>query len=131
MQLLEHENFDVTMKYQYGNHDEEFVLCYKSRPFSVLSSDDLPTPTGSYIDHLLVKELGIKMMDLQCKKMSFSGVKMRMLGRISVSVQCIKNGRTFGNFHLKANVIENLYQHFDTHCIAGKNTDKKMTTLGV
>ena len=120
MQLLEE---DVTMKYQYGNNDEEFVLCYKSRPFSVLSSDGLPTPTGSYIDHLLVRELGMKVTDLQCKKMSYSGVKMRMLGKVSVSVQCIRNGRTFGNFHLKASVIENLYHHFDSHCIAGHNTD--------
>ena len=111
------------MKYSYGNNDEEFVLSYKGRPFSVLSSNDLPTPASSYIDHLLVRELDIKMTDLQCKKISYSGVKLRMLGKISVSVQCIRDGRTCGSFHLKASVIEHLNQRFDTHCVAGKNTD--------
>ena len=119
---LNEVNQDVTMKYKYGNNDEEFVLSYKGRPFSVLASDELPTPSSSYNDHLLVRELNIKMTDLQCKKMSFSGVKMRMLGKISVTVQCVKDGRTCGTFHLKASVIENLNQHFDTHCVAGKNT---------
>ena len=102
------ENHDVTMKYTYGNQDEEYVLCYKGRPFSVLSSTSLPTPTGSYIDHLLVRELGIKMTDLQCKKFSFGGVKLRLLGKISVTVQSVKDGRTSGNLHLTANVVENL-----------------------
>ena len=119
---LNEESQDITMKYKYGNNDEEFVLSYKGRPFSVLASDELPTASSSYIDHLLVRELDIKMTDLQCKKMSFSGVKMRMLGKISVTVQCIRDGRTCGTFHLKASVIENLNQRFDTHCVAGKNT---------
>ena len=116
-------NQDVTMKYKYGNNDEEFVMCYKSRPFSVMSSSHLPTPTSSYIDHLLVRELGIKMTDFQCKKISFSGVKLRLLGKVSITVQCINNGRLCGNFHLTASVIENLYSHFDTHCIAGQRTN--------
>ena len=60
------------MKYCYGNNDEEFVLSYKGRPFSVLTSDELPTPSSSYIDHLLVRELDIKMTDLQCLGRSLS-----------------------------------------------------------
>ena len=98
-------------------------MCYRSRPFSVMSSSHLPTPTSSYIDHLLVRELGIKMTDFQCKKISFSGVKLRLLGKISITVQCVNNGRLCGNFHLTASVIENLYSHFDTHCIAGQRTN--------
>lgn len=73
MQLVNQE--DVTLKYKYGNNDEEFVLCYKGRPFSVLSSSYLPSPTSSYIDHMLVRELGIKLHSLQCKKISFGGYK--------------------------------------------------------
>ena len=110
------------MKYNYGA-DEEFVLCYKGRPFSVLSSTSMPTPTSSYIDHLLVRELGLKMSDLQCKKLSFAGVKLRLLGKVSMTVQCINEGNIVGNLHFRANVIENLYQHFDTHSIAGQKTD--------
>ena len=110
------------MRYDYGNHDEEFVFAYKSRPFAVLVSASLPTPTSSYIDHHLVMELGLKMTEVQCKKFSFGGKKLRMLGKISCTVQCVNNGQFFGNFHLRASVIENLTQHFDTHVVAGVQT---------
>merc|ERR1719154_445672 len=114
-----------TMRYVYGNNEEEFVFCHKGRPFAVLSSPHFPTPEATFIDHLLVKELGLKMNDIQCKKISFCGQKLRLLGKISCSIQCVKSGAIVGTFHLKANVIENLNIHFDTHCIAGV----KMTAL--
>ena len=117
MQMKTFEN--VTMSYNYGNHDVEYVFSYKNRPFSVLVSSNIPTPTSSYIDHKLATELGLKMSDLQCKKISFCGKKLRMLGKVTCTVQCIRNGRSHGNFFMKAAVIENLTDHFDTHCVAG------------
>ena len=114
-------NNATTMKYDYGNRDSEYVFCYKSRPFAVLVSDSLPTPNSSFVDHLLVNELGLKINDIQCKKISFGGKKLRLLGRVNCTVQCVKDGRMFGNFNYKACVIENLNQHFDTHSIAGAN----------
>ena len=118
-------NLSGTMRYVYGNNEEEFVFCHKGRPFAVLTSPHFPTPAATFIDHHLVKELGIKMNDIQCKKISFCGQKLRLLGKISCSMQCVKDGAILGNFHLKASVIENLNHHFDTHCIAGA----KMTAL--
>ena len=115
-------NNNITMRYDYGNRDEEFVFAYKNRPFAVLVSASLPTPTSSYIDHHLVMELGLKMTEVQCKKISFGGKKLRILGKISCTVQCVNNGQFFGNFHLRASVIENLTQHFDTHVVAGVQT---------
>ena len=110
------------MKYNFGGGNTEYVFSYKNRPFSMLKSSNFPTPTSNFIDHLLVKELGLKMLDMQCKKISFGSQKLRLLGRINCTVQCISDGVTHGNFHLKACVIENLYQHFDTHSIAGAKT---------
>ena len=114
-----------TLRYVYGNNEEEFVFCHKGRPFAVLSSPHFSIPEATYIDHLLVKELGLKMNDIQCKKISFCGQKRRLLGKISCSIQCVKSGAIVGSFHLTANVIQNLNLHFDTHCIAGV----KMTAL--
>ena len=113
------EIFRVTMKYDYGNKDQEHVFCYKNRPFAMLVSSNLPTPTSNFIDHLLVQELGIKISDLQCKKICFGGKKLRLLGKVSCTVQCIVDGNVQGNFHLKMSVIEHLNQNFDSHCIAG------------
>ena len=67
----------------------------------------------------------MKMTDVSCKKISFAGKKLRMLGKVSFTAQCVRDGSIFGNFHFKATVIENLQYHFDTHAIAGS----KMTSL--
>ena len=109
---------DITLCYNYGR-DKEFVFSCKNRPFAVLCSSSLPTPAATLIDHNLVMELGLKMSDLQCKKISFAGKKLRLLGKISTTVQCIKNGKMFANLHLRASVVENLKGTIDSHCIAG------------
>jgi hypothetical protein len=49
---------------------------------------------------------------------------MRILGKISTSVQCIFDGSISGNLHLKATVIQDLYHNIDTHAIAGNKLSK-------
>ena len=112
-------NFDVTDHYDYANQEQEFVICHRNRPFAVLVSPHLPTPTTSFIDHLLVKELGLKLNDVSCKKLSFAGKKMRILGKVSFTAQCVKNGNIFGTIHFKGSVVEDLRHHFDCHAVAG------------
>ena len=105
---------EPTMSYQYGNDEKEFIFCMKGRPFPCLVSPYLPTPTASLIDYNLVRDLGLKMTDLQCQKFSFSGFKMRILGKISLTAQCIHDGISSGAFHIKANVILDLAKNLDT-----------------
>ena len=99
----------------------------------MLSSQRLPVPTTSLIDYNLVRDLGLKMEDLQCSKFTFGGSKFRILGKISQTVQTIKNGVVSGTAHLRASVVENLSATFDSHSIAGKRmTDflgKKMSNM--
>ena len=45
--------------------------------------------------------------------------KLRILGSVSTSVQCVHNGRLIGNHHIRARVVSDLNKTFDTHCIAG------------
>ena len=75
-----------TTSYRYGSTDEEFVFACKGRPFAALISDILPTPDTNLIDHNLVRELGLKMTNLQCRKFHFAGHKMRVLGRVSTAL---------------------------------------------
>ena len=53
----------------YDNYPEqrEFVFAMKGRPFSMLSTEKLPVPSSTLIDHNLVRELGLKLHDIQCK----------------------------------------------------------------
>ena len=44
---------------------------------------------------------------------------MRILGRVSVSAQCIHDGVSSGAFQIKANVILDLAKNLDTECVAG------------
>ena len=80
------------MCYEYGNSEKEYIFCVKGRPFPCLVSPWLPTPTASLLDYELVKSLGLKMVDLQCQKFSYCGHKMRILGRVSMTAQCIHDG---------------------------------------
>ena len=107
------------MSYSYGNEDKEFVFCVKGRPFPCLVSPHLPTPTSSLLDYNLIRDLGLQMVDLQCQKFSFAGFKMRILGKVSITVQCIHDGVSSGTFHIKANVVLDLAKNLDTECVAG------------
>ena len=67
------------------------------------------------------------MTDLQCQKFSFSGFKMRILGRVSLTVQCIHDGISSGAFQIKANVILDLAKNLDTECVAGTKMAAQLT----
>jgi len=115
----------LTTSYQYGD-DKEYVLCSRGRPFVTMVSPNKPIPTSSLIDHNLVRELGLKIGDLQCKKFFYCGEQLRILGTISTTVQCVSDGFVCGNFQLKANVIEHLQTNFGVHSIAGMRLSKML-----
>ena len=119
-----------TLTYTYGA-DREAVFAVRNRPFAVLCSSSLPTPAATMIDHNLVMELGLKMTDLQCKKICFAGRKLRLLGKISTTVQCIKDGKIFANIQLRASVVEDLKIVIDSHCIAGQKMALLLSTSKV
>ena len=106
--------------------DREYIFAVKGRPFAILSSPNKTTPDFNLIDWALVRDLNLKMSDLQCTKFYFSGHKMRILGKISTTVQCIQDGRIFGNFHIKARVVEDLYTKMDTHGVAGNKLNEQL-----
>ena len=106
--------------------DQEYIFAVKGRPFAILSSPNTTTPDFNLIDWALVRDLNLKMSDLQCTKFYFSGHKMRILGKISTTVQCIQDGRIFGNFHIKARVVEDLHTKLDTHGVAGNKLNEQL-----
>ena len=115
-----------TTRYTYGSQDLEYVFSCRGRPFVALVSPNYPTPTSSLFDYDLVKSLGLKLTDLQCRKYFFAGNKFRILGRISTTVQCVQNGRSGSNFHLKGLVIADLNKVLDTHCVAGAKLQQQL-----
>ena len=92
----------------------------------MLTAPQFPTPAFTMIDHNLVRELRLTMTDLQCVKMRYGGQNLRILGRISTSVQCIIDGVPAGNVHLKAHVVTDIYQLFNTYAIAGVKMSERL-----
>ena len=112
----------------YSPDMREYVFAIRGRPFAMLSSEKLPVPPVSLMDYNLVRDLGLEMHDLQCTKYTFGGRKLRILGRISQSLQTIQDGSIAGTAHVRANVVENLYQAFDTHSVAGQQMITSLTS---
>ena len=123
------KNHLFTTRYTYGSRDQEYVFSCRGRPFAALVSPHFPTPTSSLFDYDLIKSLGLKLTDLQCKKFCFAGNKFRILGRVSTTVQCIQNGRSGSNFHMKGLVISDLNKVLDTHCVAGHKMQQLISSL--
>ena len=117
----------LTSNYKYSNYEEEHIFSCRGRPFAVLVSSFLPTPPASLIDYELVRDLKLKMTDIQCKKFFFAGNKLRILGSVSTSVQCVHNGRLIGNHHIRARVVSDLNKTFDTHVIAGDKLKQQLS----
>jgi hypothetical protein len=108
------------------NGEKEFVVACKGRPFSILTSPLLPVPTVTYLDYDLVRDIKLRMSSLQCRKLFYGGEKLRILGQISTTVQCIIDGSPLGNIQMKCHVVEDLKKHFNTHGIAGEKLRKKL-----
>ena len=88
--------------------DREFVVCCKGRPFSILTAPQFPTPIVTYVDYDLIHSLNIRMSDLQCNQLSYEGQNLRILGKISTSIQSFPDGVSSGNIQFKANVVDDL-----------------------
>jgi len=119
---------NFTTSYQYcGGNEKEFVFSCKGRPFTSLVSSYLPTPPSTLIDYSLVKDLNLKMTDLQCHKFHYGGHKMRILGHVTSAVQTIKDGFTAGNYQFSAKVVLDLNKNLDTFSIAGHKMSKQLS----
>ena len=95
--------------------DKEFIVACKGRPYSILTAANFPIPPVTYVDYNLIRDLNLRMSDLQCTKLFYGGQKLRILGKISTTVQCIVDGSPMGHMHFKAHVVEDLKSRFDTH----------------
>ena len=89
----------ITTCYEGKYGEREFV--FSCRPLSVLTAPLFPTPAFTMIDHNLVRELKLRLTDLQCVKFTYGGRKLRILGKVNTTVQCVVDGVPAGNTALQ------------------------------
>ena len=99
----------------------------QARPFGSLVSPHLPTPSSTLIDYNIVRNLGIKMTDLQYTKFAFAGNKLRILGKVCFTVQTIHEGLASGSIPFRANVILDLSKHLEVDSVAGVKLERRLT----
>ena len=119
---------DVTTAYSYGDAGEEYVFTYQDHPFAVLDSKILPTWEDSLIDYDFVRKVGLKLTDIQCMRVTFGGHILRIMGRVRATVQCVKNGRSLGEFKIDARAATDILRRFDTYMVAGRKMKRKLAT---
>ena len=78
--------------------DREFVVFWKGRPFVILTAPQFPVHAFTMIDFNLVRDLNLRMTEMQC----YGGQKLRILGKVSTTVQFIMDEAPAGTLHLKA-----------------------------
>ena len=116
---------------QYEDGLKEYVFSVKKRPFGMVTSPSLPVPTTTYIDFNLVDKLALPMTDIQYRKLTYCGKKMRIVGKISVTVQSVKNGSISENVHIKAFVVLDLHSNLDVDSVAGSTMAVRLRGLDV
>ena len=92
-------NSNVTSFNKYDGGMKEFIFSYKNRPFGMAVSPSFPVPTSSLIDFNLVQQPSIPLSNIQYKKFNYNNTKLRIVGQISVTAQCVKSGVLSGNVH--------------------------------
>ena len=103
----------TTLSLDYGGNVKEHILVIRGRPFSILESPNFPIPNTTYIDFKLVRELGLKVASMTYEKMTYCGQKMRKIGTVAVTAQCLVDGRVLGSIPLKATVVLGLAEYLD------------------
>ena len=109
----------TTLYNQYENDVKEYIFSVKKRPFGMVTSPSLPPPTTSYIDFNLVDKLGLPMTDVQYRKLTYCGKKMRIVGKCAITVQCVRDGAASDNVHVRADVVLDLSSQLDVDSIPG------------
>ena len=76
-----------------------------------LMSPQIETPPFTVIDYDFIKSIGLEMSDVQCRPFRYDGYKMRILGQVSTTIQCVEDGMITEDFEAK--VALDLYSLLD------------------
>ena len=115
---------------KYDGGLNEYIFSFKNRPFAMAVSPSLPVPTTSLIDFNLVQKMSIPMTNIQYKKFTYNNQRLRIVGQISVTAQCVKSGILSGNVHVKAFVVLDLFDKLDVDSVAGTKMTVRLSGEG-
>ena len=94
-----------------------------------LMSPQIETPPFTIIDYDFTRLIGLEMTDIQCGPFRYDGHKMRILGKVSTTIQCVEHGKITEDFHIEAKVASDLYALLDSHCVIGTDMMKSISAL--
>ena len=118
-----------TTIYNYDNGEEQHVFTCRGRPFVALISPQITTLPFTIIDYDFIKSVGLELTDVQCRPFRYDGHKMRILGQVSTTIQCVQDGMITKDFRFEALVASDLYGLLDSHCVIVDKMKERIAAL--
>ena len=120
----------ISDKTSYKDGGCSFVFVCKKRSFKILVSPYFDRAPENLFDENLAILMNLPIKNITCSPHTISGVKTWNVGYISTTVQCVQDGISLGEMHLKAKVIRDLQTIIGSHALAGCSTDKRLSGSG-
>ena len=73
-------------------------------PFCGLNVPPNQNPPFTVIDYDFIKSVGLELSDVQCRPFRYDGYKIRILGQVSTTLQCVENWMITEDFRFEAKV---------------------------
>ena len=110
-----------------GNYGEgRHVFVCRKFPFEMLRSPNYPSQNETLIDENFVHKVKLDQTNVTCENFRFAGQNLRIVGRISTTVQTVANGVPVGNMQLKATVVRDLKSLLGTEALPGAQLREKL-----
>ena len=99
--------------------ESRHIFVCRKYPFEMLKSPNFPASNETLIDEDFVHKVQLAQTNITCENYRYAGQNLRIVGKISTTVQAVANGVPVGNMQLKATVVRNLKSHFLTEALPG------------
>ena len=101
------------------------IFVCKKFPFEILRN--AYSPNENLVDENFVHRLNLNQSNLTCENYRIGSETVRIVGKISTTVQIIAEGAIVGSMQLKANVVRDLKLLFGTEALPGHVLSQKLS----
>ena len=103
------------------------IFVCKKFPFEILRSANFPTPNENLIDENFAHKLNLMQSNIMCENYRLGSETVRLVGKISTTIQTVSEGVVIGSMQLKATVVRDLKLLFGTEALPGLQLSQKLS----
>lgn len=103
------------------------IFVCKKYPFEILRSSTFPAPNENLIDENFVHKLNLTQTNITCENYRLGSETVRLVGKVSTTIQTVSEGIVIGSMQLKATVVRDLKLLFGTEALPGLQLSEKLS----